>query len=173
MELSGWFLNSGATRPMCGDRSQFSDLRKSPLSHIRAADNKLLSVQGEGTIYMSTSIGKSFMLINVLYVPGIAANLVSVGCIDQKGDSIQIKNRQCNVFSPKNELIMTSSLAFKGIYKLNLRETKNHTHLTPMPLSFVANPLSIDIWHKRLAHINPRYLQVLQKQVPTSINFAK
>ena len=169
----GWYLDSGCTHHMCADSSIFSMLQESPIKYILAADNKSLPVHAMGTVVLVSSLGKRVSFSNVLYVPRIAANLISVSCIDLKGGYVVIKNRECSVHSTSNnELLINGTLISKGIYRLNLKNDVNNLKQTNIqPVVFTTKPLQIELWHKRLAHINPQYLQHLQRAAPSSIQF--
>ncbi|KAJ0021072.1 hypothetical protein Pint_31220 [Pistacia integerrima] len=63
---------------MMGTRSLFKELDKSQKLEVRLGDNKQLQVAGKGTISI-TSHGKVKLLPNVLFVPSLTHNLLSIG----------------------------------------------------------------------------------------------
>ncbi|MBD3828844.1 C2HC-type zinc finger protein [Stenotrophomonas sp.] len=83
---SVWFLDSGASFHMTGDRDLFSDLEDKDLGvHIEMGDDGRYSVTGIGTISFERESGKPFVLKEVMHVPGLKKNLISVAMLEDKG----------------------------------------------------------------------------------------
>lgn len=74
-----WILDSGATQHMCNDKSQFTKLEQYSTS-ITTANNIQMNACGKGNRQLVTRNGTSFTLVNVLYVPQLVSNLLSVCC---------------------------------------------------------------------------------------------
>jgi len=75
---SSWLINNGCTNHMTTDISLFRDLDKSYLSEVRIGNGDFVKVEGKREIEVETLSGTK-ILKNVLYVPKINQNLVSVG----------------------------------------------------------------------------------------------
>ena len=83
---SVWYLNSGAYFHMMGDKELFSDLEEKDLQmHIEMNDDGRYSAAGIGTITFERESGKPFLLKDVMHVPGLKKNLVSVAMLEDKG----------------------------------------------------------------------------------------
>eukprot|EP00253_Pinus_taeda_P006996 PITA_06996 len=83
---SVWFLDSGASFHMTGDRDLFSDLEDNDLGvHIEMGDDGRYSVTGIITISFEREFGKPFVLKEVMHVPGLKKNLISVVMLEDKG----------------------------------------------------------------------------------------
>eukprot|EP00253_Pinus_taeda_P013612 PITA_13612 len=81
-----WFLDSGASFHMTGDRDLFSDLKDKDLGvHIEMGDDGRYSATGIGTISFERESGKPFVLKEVMHVPGLKKNLISVAMLEDKG----------------------------------------------------------------------------------------
>ena len=81
-----WYLDSGASFHMTGDKELFSDLEEKDLQmHIEMGDNGRYSATGIGTITFEKELGKPFLLKNVMHVPGLKKNLVSVAMLEDRG----------------------------------------------------------------------------------------
>ena len=170
---SGWYLDSGATRHMCAQRELFANLRTSTVKKIRVADRGLMDVLGEGDIYVTSRHFGPVMFKNVLFIPNVAANLISVACIDMNGGTVLIKNGKCEVFSSEvRKVVLTGKIYHKGLYKLDIDDSIQKPPET-ISAAFLATPQPIDLWHKRLAHLCPQLLSQLQRQAPSSVQFAK
>ncbi|XP_048324683.2 receptor-like protein 43 [Ziziphus jujuba] len=73
-----WWIDTGATRHMCVDRSMFTSFEpKANGEKLFMGNFAYLEIQGEGKIVLKMTFGKDLTLNNVLYVPDIRKNLVS------------------------------------------------------------------------------------------------
>ena len=64
----------------------FSDLENKDLGvHIEMGDDGRYSVTGIGTISFQRESGKPFVLKEVMHVPGLEKNLISVAMLEDKG----------------------------------------------------------------------------------------
>jgi hypothetical protein len=81
-----WYLDSGASFHMTGDKESFIDLEEKDLRmHIEMGDDGKYSATGIGTITFQRESGKPFQLKNVMHVPGLKKNLVSVVMLEDRG----------------------------------------------------------------------------------------
>ena len=80
-----WYLDSGASFHMTGDKELFSDLEEKDLQmHIEMGDDGRYSVTGIGTITFERELGKPFLLKYFMHVPGLKKNLVSVAMLEDR-----------------------------------------------------------------------------------------
>jgi hypothetical protein len=83
---SVWYLDSDASFHMTGDKELFSDLEEKDLKmHIEMGDDGRYSETGIGTITFHRELGKPFQLKDVMHVPGLKKNLVSVAMLEDRG----------------------------------------------------------------------------------------
>ena len=74
---SMWYLDSGASFHMTGDKELFSGLEEKYLHmHIDMGDDEWYSATEIGTITFQRELGKPFQLKDVMHVPGLKKNLV-------------------------------------------------------------------------------------------------
>lgn len=71
-------VDSGCSNHMSGAKEMFKDLDKSQKITIRLGDNNEMMVHGKGTLSLITSGGKTKLLHDMQYVPGLVHNLLSV-----------------------------------------------------------------------------------------------
>jgi hypothetical protein len=82
---SVWYLDSGTSFHMTGDKESFIDLDEKELRmHIEMGDDGRYSATSIGTITFQRELGKPFQLINVMHVPGLKKNLVSVAMFEDR-----------------------------------------------------------------------------------------
>ena len=71
---------------MTGDKELFGDLEEKDLQmHIEMGDDGQYSATSIGTITFKRESGNPFLLKNVMHVPGLKKNLVSVAMLEDKG----------------------------------------------------------------------------------------
>eukprot|EP00253_Pinus_taeda_P011907 PITA_11907 len=87
--VCGWFLDSGASFHMTGDKSLFSTLEEKDLKMlIEMGDDKRFSVLGVGTVAFQREHGALITLTDVKYVLGLKKNLVSIAMLEEKGYNV-------------------------------------------------------------------------------------
>ncbi|KAH7546888.1 hypothetical protein FEM48_Zijuj01G0248600 [Ziziphus jujuba var. spinosa] len=87
-----WYLDIGCSNHMCGVKSAFSDLDESFRNTIKFGDNSTVSVMGKERVSIQTKRNSTLSIPDVLYVPDLKSNLLSVGQLQEKGYEISIKD---------------------------------------------------------------------------------
>jgi predicted aspartyl protease len=83
---SVWYLDTGASVHMIGDKNIFSDLEERDLKmNTEMCGDGRYSVTRIGTITFHRELGKPFQLKDVIHVPGLKKNLVSVTMLEDIG----------------------------------------------------------------------------------------
>lgn len=62
--------------------------------------------------------GRTVRLKDVLYVPGLCANLISVSQVIKNSNSVVFEDEKCIVYNSRDEIIATASLV-DDVYKLD------------------------------------------------------
>ena len=74
---------------MTGESGQLHTLSKEPSSHaVELGDNNNYAVKGLGSTSLKLENGAKLHLSNILYVLGLKNNLLSISCLEEKGDSV-------------------------------------------------------------------------------------
>ena len=104
---SVWFLHSAGSFHMTGDQDLFTDLdEKDPGVHIKMGDDGRYSAIDIGTISFERESGKPFVLKEVMHVPGLKKNLISVAMLEDKGYDV--------VFSEEKAFLRSKQLVKLG-----------------------------------------------------------
>jgi hypothetical protein len=69
---------------MCGEKETFSSLDESFRSSVKFGDNSKISVMGKGKVTIQTKGNSTHIIANVLFVPNLKTNLLSVGQLQEK-----------------------------------------------------------------------------------------
>jgi hypothetical protein len=142
---------------MTADLSLFKDLDKSYLSKVRIGNGDFVKVEGKGAIAVETLSGTK-ILKNVLYVPKINQNLVSVGQLIESGYSIVFNDGVCDI-KDKNGVLLLSTKMMNRSFNVNWKEVC-------LSANTYENNESV-LWHKRLGHFNYTTLKRMVDQQMT------
>lgn len=141
-----WILDSGATQHMCNDKSQFTALENYATT-ITTANNTQMNACGRGEVHLMTRNGTTFRLLNVLYVPQLATNLLSVCYATRNPDMrFNIINGKCEI-TYKNQILAIANQRDSLLVLETIR-----------PSAHTASSIDALTWHKRLGHVNEDYM---------------
>ena len=121
--INSWWIDSGATVHVTNSLQGFltaRTLRKGERS-LRVADGKEAEVKSVGSISLVLDSGFILRLNNVVYVPSIRRNLISVSLLDDDGFKCNFGNNKCIITFNSNDV----GLAFRQdkLYMLSLNES--------------------------------------------------
>ncbi|CAI7768369.1 unnamed protein product [Closterium sp. NIES-53] len=83
--LDYWVIDSGATYSMTPRADLLTELEPSPVKHVASALGQRAEVKGMGKAMFKGADGKMVGLSNVLWVPNLAANLISLRRLQKAG----------------------------------------------------------------------------------------
>lgn len=157
-----WYVDSGASRHVTGRKDLLSELEPGSHSRISTAGGERLNIVGKGKVEISTDFGE-IKFGDVLYVPGVTKNLLSVGRIaDGKGKyKLLFDSKKVWILKdfPAPESSHVVTLGHRdhrnGLYKFRPPEV-NINIVTP---SKDKSTHTSCLWHRRLGHANLRTMQ--------------
>ena len=93
---SVWYLDSGDSFHMTGDKELFSELEEKDLKmHIKMGDDGKYNVTVVGAITFQRDHAAPIILKNVMHVPRLTKNLVSIAILEDRGyDVIFLKGKE-------------------------------------------------------------------------------
>ena len=110
-----WLVGSGASTHMTGYKEVLSDFRKKSCSaQVELGDEVRYEVNGVDSISLQLDYGFTLHLEEVLYVPGLKMNLISVSVHENKGYSI--------VFTEKKTLLWQRGIPLKQEGTIGVQE---------------------------------------------------
>jgi hypothetical protein len=81
-----WLIDSGASKHMTGQRVIFSCISKKKFSQkVTLRDDYQYPIKGVGESNYKLNSGNSMKMKDVLYVPGLTKNLLSILALEKKG----------------------------------------------------------------------------------------
>ncbi|CAI7829061.1 unnamed protein product [Closterium sp. NIES-53] len=83
-------LVSGCSHHLMGTKEAFVDNAPSgDVKHVRGFNEALQTVEGRGIVALQGEAGKQVLILDMLYVPGVQANLLSAGQLKENGVLLQ------------------------------------------------------------------------------------
>ncbi|PHT75806.1 hypothetical protein T459_19328 [Capsicum annuum] len=89
-----WLIDSGCTNHMTYNKSLFKELKPIEISKVRIKNGDQILVEGKGTVVIKTSLGNK-AISDVLYVPDIDQNLLSICQLVEKGYKVSFEDKHC------------------------------------------------------------------------------
>ncbi|KAL3609588.1 hypothetical protein D5086_000608, partial [Populus alba] len=149
-----WYLDSGASNHMCGQRDLFGDLDETIQGLVTFGDTLKVPFKGKGNISIKLKNGDHSYITDVCYVPAIKQNLVSIGQLMEKGYTLFTKNCHLTITDYNERLIAYVKMSKNRMFPLNIQSD------TIKCLSAITNSEEW-FWHLRLGHLNFTSLSML------------
>lgn len=141
-----WYIDSGASAHMTMDVKHLENVRAAANSEIIVGDNSRLQSTCAGDVNISIAAdGKQSNAVkvkDVLCIPSICANLMSVSQMAKRGNTLVFDDKSCKIFDSDRTLIGTAPLV-DDLYKLDCAVQRP-------PSALVA--LDRNLWHRRLGY---------------------
>jgi hypothetical protein len=147
-----WLIDSGCTNHMTHDGKLFTELDRNIISKVKIGNRTHLKVEGKGIVAIETHSG--FKLISdVLYVPEINQNLLSVSQLLDKGYKVLFEDKSCVIEDAEGIEVFNIQMKGKS-FVLDFKEEQAAVHKE------VNNSL---LWHKRMWHYRYGALFFMEK----------
>ena len=151
-----WIIDSGATSHMCNNREKFTDFVQLKRSQdVTLGDGHRLMAEGRGRVVLELE-GQRCKLDDVLYVPDLSFNLVSVSKAMCKVDETVFTNNGCKFL--KNGREVATGKKVGELYYLDCRKTKSQEEFAAPTVS------SGDLWHRRFGHLGIQSMKRLIRE---------
>ncbi|HEX4706357.1 MAG TPA: reverse transcriptase domain-containing protein, partial [Candidatus Udaeobacter sp.] len=169
-----WIMDSGATRSMSSNREWFSHYTPfaNPIN-IVLGDNSTIQGLGTGRIAVEMHAGRKWhhaVLQNVLHVPEIHGNLLSVSQLLRHGADIRFTKGKCQILDTHGQ-IACEGTSRGSLFVMNIRVPsesarvaivkafpKDNDELPPAHSAFISDSdtskADAHTWHRRLGHLH-------------------
>eukprot|EP00253_Pinus_taeda_P013570 PITA_13570 len=156
---SVWFLDSGASFDMTRDKDLFSNLEDKDLGvHIEMGDDGRYSATGISTISFEGESCKPFILKEVMHVPGLKKNLISVAMLEDKGYDVVFSKGKAFLRSKTTGETRKIGVRVRNLYQLHVDGCKT---MVGKAEGLVSRDDG-ELWHRRLGHLYHGALKILQ-----------
>nr|GEV66681.1 retrovirus-related Pol polyprotein from transposon TNT 1-94 [Tanacetum cinerariifolium] len=152
-----WYIDSGCSNHITGNRSKFERLDESEKSQIRLGDDKQIKIEGRGTAMVMLNSEKK-LIPDVHFASCLAHNLLSVGQLMETGHSILFDDGKC---------VVTNKITGKAIAHAYM----SHNRMFPLVFSshmesaMMSNTIEeTKLWHLRYGHLYITGLKLLRNK---------
>jgi hypothetical protein len=140
-------------------------------------------VRGYGSIEFIVKVGTIKRIVtieNVLYVPNLGTNLISIAAVTAVGLSVHFIETKV-IFKKNKAVVMMGERIGKTLYHLSiLPKLSEMQQQTDTALLSVPPSTPIDVWHQRLAHVSYKTILKMSSkqlvkglQLPANISIPK
>lgn len=182
-----WYVDSGATSHMCRDRHIMKDFVEESSLQVIVANGDKLSTMGRGTVQVKLRNGVIKTISDVYYVPNLTANLLSVSAMVNKGFRVVFGSGTCQILD--KGVVVASAVLKNGTYVLDTVELESvqcntkvfsqnslaanaavkHETYRATPAPDATTVATETVWHRRLAHLNRRSMELLKRGMVSGI----
>jgi Reverse transcriptase (RNA-dependent DNA polymerase)/GAG-pre-integrase domain len=150
MDAKTWVLDSGASRHMTGHQQCFQTASPYQGRPVAVGNGEVLEVRGSGKVVLACP--HEVILDDVLYVPGLSANLISVHSLYKSSMKVQFSEDGQHAFivDANGQTRACFSATASGLYMLNVFTDK----LRMNAALFIRDLTQTELWHRRLGHIH-------------------
>lgn len=162
-----WVFDSGASDHFTKDRSLLHE--EQPASGVvMAADKQMMKIVATGVVKLSAKCCPESPPIDVngvKFIPTMSNNLLSVSQIVRRGHEVHFSNEGVKVIDPDGELIATGIHDVKhGLFRFEESDKQK-------ALSLASTSADLNVWHRRLGHLNIHNLKLLKNGLVTGMQF--
>lgn len=156
-----WIVDSGATSHMCNSRQLFEKFQALDQQlEVTLGDGHSLKALGRGMVKLSMNMPdakeKQCVLHDVLWVPELAFNLLSVSKATEAGKTTEFTKESCRIRDVKGNLIAVGSKV-GSLYYLDHGSTPHQAVLAE------GHTLQT-LWHRRFGHLGNQGLAQLAER---------
>jgi transposase InsO family protein len=168
-ERTEWYLDSGASRHVCGHRNRMTNYKPMTPLAVVGANNQALFAQGVGDIHawLSPATAQASPMIpvtlcDVLYVPGISCNLLAVTPLVKAGYRVVFEGNAALLQDGSTHLTWgeVRLLASEGLFHV-FTIPRMETTATVGALRLTTTTERGRLWHDRLGHLNAQQMEQL------------
>lgn len=129
-------------------------------SQVTLGDGKRHNVEGKGVVAVQTKDGTSKLIHDVLFVPSLAQNLLSVGQLAQKGYIVKFEGDHCLLIDKRTKQLMTKiKMTPNKVYPLKMASVENYASYS------LKNECDKSLlWHLRFGHLHFNGLKLLERK---------
>ncbi|CAI7932773.1 unnamed protein product [Closterium sp. NIES-54] len=166
-------LDSGCSHHLMGTKEVFADLQPSgDVKHVRGFNGALQDVRGRGTVALQGEAGGQVLIPDVLYVPGVRANLLSAGQLKENGVKLQEDGVGMLLVSAAGDVLgrasYTGRVLCTDLRPCSAKSTTPSSEVVALRAIISMTKSMPDRLHARLAHVGMNTIRSLAKHEVTT-----
>ncbi|KAM5569751.1 hypothetical protein ABKV19_016986 [Rosa sericea] len=159
-----WFIDSACSNHMTANKSLLIDIDTSVTPRVRMADGNLAQSQGRGTLVVETKKGRMYIK-EVMIVPNLAENLLSVGQLIEHGYYVDFGDNSCAIYGKRDRTQQIAKVKMEGNRSFPITLNYSASASKSVDVSWKVDVLNNAwLWHRRLGHLNFQSLKHLKEK---------
>ncbi len=153
-----WYIDSGCSNHMTYDKTIFLSYSPGQHSSVELGNGKFAKVIGQGKIRIKIIVeGRrtTCEINNVLLVPELGYQLLSVPMFDRSGLKTSFHSGRCTIV--RNSTTVATGTMVGNLYRLDTHSDDQNCSSKALVAS------SLQLWHERLAHAQPSVIKQMSK----------
>ncbi|CAL2234203.1 unnamed protein product [Prunus armeniaca] len=153
-----WYVDSACSNHITSQASLLVNIDTKVTAKVKMGTGDLVQATGKGTLVINTKSGPRYIK-EVMLVPGLDENLLSVGKMVEHGYYLDFGNSMVEIFddSSMENLVAKVSMIGNRCFPLSLKYGNS-----------IAIKATVEestwCWHRRFGHLNLQSLRLLQQQ---------
>ncbi|KAI3692850.1 hypothetical protein L6452_32674 [Arctium lappa] len=149
-----WYLDSGCSKHMTGNKSLHSNFKEKCCGRVKFGNCETAPILGYGDLVQGNITVK-----RVSYVEGLSHNLFSIGQFCDKDLEVSFKSNRVAVKNDSGRDLLVGKRR-SNLYTIDLSKVKIPSDICLLSKASVHESW---IWHRRLAHLKFKYMDLLVK----------
>ena len=159
-EANTWIIDSGASQHMSWCKERMGNFREFAVPEkVRLGDNRVVLAQGTGSVWVKVEVEgkwKPVELAEVLFVPDLAKNLLSISAIVKRNLSVVFNEDKCLILNSDGETLGLG------------RKDRKLFILDCLPMNELAHEAnsaadSLQLWHQRFGHLGVKNFEYVAR----------
>lgn len=179
-----WIVDSGCTSHMCNNKDLISDYRNIT-NLVCIANSDKLESEGLGNVNISLNNNDVRKILDVMHVPQLSSNLLSVSKMVEKGLTVTFSSDGCSIYESckvvgscigtaknRNGIFVLDGFVCKSVSEVErssklLQKIGQETGKNAIATLCVP----VDVWHKRLGHLSLKGMSALKDGFASGVMF--
>ncbi|XP_019414583.1 PREDICTED: uncharacterized protein LOC109326347 [Lupinus angustifolius] len=115
-----WYLDIGCSNHMTRRNEWFNTLDESVKRKVKFSDLNSVETEGIGKVMIQRRDGRRSYISNVLYVPKMKNNFLSLGQLLDKWYIMKMKNGVLNVFDEDKQMILKTLISLNRTFRIHI-----------------------------------------------------
>ncbi|XP_073221582.1 uncharacterized protein [Cicer arietinum] len=134
-----WYLDSGCSTYMTGRKDWFVKINQATRSRVKFTDDTTLAADGVDDVLIMRRDGGHSLIKDVMYIPGIKCNILSIGQLLERNYMIWMENKVLRVLDQNGVLILKAPMAANRTFKIELEIMEHRCLATAVWSGFKPN----------------------------------
>ena len=140
-----WSLGTGAGSHMTGKKAFFHNIDENMKGRVKFGDGSTIPYEGKGNISVTLKNREILLIQNVLYLPDLKTNILSLGKLDDQGCKTSLSNGFLTIHDRAGRLLTKTKKTLGNMYKMKI-DINERCNLIKEEAS------EAWLWHKRFCH---------------------